>query len=311
MKVPPVFAGGRLLVYGFPKTSERPAAVRLSATGLSRPLAVEVSLANARITRGKSVATLAARARIRELEEGGEWLASRGSLQQERKHNSVRREIIELSVRYSLISRETSFVAVERRETPVTGDIQLRRVPIVLTDGWGGVKRQFVGVMPAALAPRTSRLTLDGDDTASFVFGRAQQPQERASKSGSRVFDSLRLPRALRGGRRQDVATPTGMHALVALQRADGSWELTSDLADILGRRFSDIKVALDGATGADIRRAWATALAMAWLHLHAADLEDQWRLLGRKARRWLEDVAAIAPGGVSWIDAATRFLSA
>ena len=32
------------------------------------------------------------------------------------------KEIIELSTRYGVISRETSFVAIERRETPVLGD---------------------------------------------------------------------------------------------------------------------------------------------------------------------------------------------
>ena len=39
------------------------------------------------------------------------------------------------------MSRETSFVAVEVRETPVLGDMQLRRVPIALTAGWGGLER--------------------------------------------------------------------------------------------------------------------------------------------------------------------------
>ena len=38
------------------------------------------------------------------------------------------------------MSRETSFVAIERRETPVLGDVKLRRVPIAVTTGWGGVR---------------------------------------------------------------------------------------------------------------------------------------------------------------------------
>ena len=70
-KVPPMFTGSRLLVYGFPRGA-RPAGVRLSATSPSGPLSFEVPLAGARVTPGKSVTTLAARARIRELEEGGE-----------------------------------------------------------------------------------------------------------------------------------------------------------------------------------------------------------------------------------------------
>ena len=58
-------------------------------------------------------------ARIRELEESPGWLAARGSRQQRSRTSDASREIIELAVRYSLISRETSFVAVERREQPV------------------------------------------------------------------------------------------------------------------------------------------------------------------------------------------------
>jgi len=308
IKVPPVFAGGRLVVYGFPKTNERPAAVRLSAKGPTTPVSFEVPLAGARIARGKAVATLAARARIRELEEGGEWLASRGSRQQDRKSSSVSKEIIELSVRYSLISRETSFVAVERRETPVTGDIQLRRVPIALTDGWGGIRRRFGRVLGASPAFSAGLAMPDMLDEAS-ALRKPPAARGRFVERASALLESVRLPRAPRVGRREEVIAPSGMHALVTLQNADGSWDLVPDLADILGRKFSDLKAVIDGATGKDVHRAWATALALTWLHLHAADVEDQWRLLGRKAQRWLDEVPARAPGGVSWMDAARRFL--
>jgi hypothetical protein len=54
----------------------------------------------------------------------------------------VSREIVELSLRYGILSRETSFVAVERRETPVVGDMQLRRIPIALTTGVGRTRER-------------------------------------------------------------------------------------------------------------------------------------------------------------------------
>lgn len=47
-------------------------------------------------------------------------------------------------------------------------------------------------------------------------------------------------------------------------------------------------------------RRAWATALALAWLRRHAADREDIWHLLADKAGRWLTR-AAIEPEQGSW----------
>ena len=61
--LPPIFAGGRLLVYGLVK-GRRPTAVRLSAIGPSGPLSMEVPLDTVRPVAGRTVATLAARARI-------------------------------------------------------------------------------------------------------------------------------------------------------------------------------------------------------------------------------------------------------
>jgi Ca-activated chloride channel family protein len=314
MRVPPIFAGGRLLVYGFPKTNERPAAVRLSARGPSSPLSFEVPLSGARVAPGKLVATLAARARIRELEESGEWFVERGSRQKEKKGSSVSKEIIELSVRYGLMSRETSFVAVERRETPVTGEVELRRVPIALTDGWGGIRRRMGRAITLGSSysgrPQPGR---DLADTATFVLTRASKPEEGSNERVAGLLGSAWVPRALRIGRRKDVASRTDMHALVVLQQADGSWDLTPDLAVILGRKLSDLEAAIDRASGrpTDTRRAWATALAITWLELHAQDIEDQWKLLSRKARRWLDSVAAATVDGTSWMQTAEKFLSA
>ncbi|HEU4936431.1 MAG TPA: VWA domain-containing protein, partial [Vicinamibacterales bacterium] len=311
MRVPPVFAGGRLLVYGLPKTNERPGGVRLSAKGPSSPLSFEVRLADARIAHGKSVATLAARARIRELEEGGEWLAARGSRQNERKGSTVSKEIIELSIRYGLISRETSFVAVERRETPVTGDMQLRRVPIALTDGWGAIDRRTGSIAHGSLGALLGATSPDTRDTRAFDLRQMRAPEARRMERPAASAGSSWLSRALHLGRRPSSAAPPDMYALVALQRADGYWELTRELADILRRELSDIKAALNGATGIDVHRAWATALAIRWLELNARDAEDEWRLLGRKAQRWLDVVTVNAPGGASWMEAARRFLLA
>ncbi len=113
----------------------------------------DVAFDGSRVVDGRTVATLAARARIRELEESPEWTSARGSRQRDRKATGAASEIIELSIRYGLLSRETSFVAVERRETPVLGDMQLRRIPIALTSGWGGVEmmrgRSYGAVMGA------------------------------------------------------------------------------------------------------------------------------------------------------------------
>jgi hypothetical protein len=65
-------------------------------------------------------------------------------------------------------------------------------------------------------------------------------------------------------------------------------------------------------ATGnpSDVRRVWATALAIAWLRRNASEFEDEWGMLARKARTWLDDVDVRLKRTTSWMDAAVSALS-
>ncbi len=316
-----VFAGGRLMVYGFVKGG-RPAKALLTAMSRSGPLSFDVPIDQTMAASGRTVATLAARARIRELEEGGNWSSRRGSQQVGRKTDAARNEIIALSIRYGLISRETSFVAIERRDTPVMGDVKLRRVPIALTSGWGGLwdapasarigslgrsRPEMVDGLRRGIAPTGSRLLggfLGYGATVDLSLGEGRMDvPETAALTATAIY--RRRPR-------RDVA-PDGMRTLIMLQAADGSWELTRPLATIVGHDLADLESAIDGASGPrkKVTRAWATALALAWLERHAMAVEDEWRLLGAKARTWLADVAVVPAGGGTWMDAASRFLGA
>ena len=109
----------------------------------------------------------------------------------------------------------------------------------------------------------------------------------------------------------QGPAAPPSMHALIALQRADGSWELTRELADAIGRELTELEAALRGTTNEEVRKAWATSLAIVWLEARAAQARNEWRLLAAKARRWLDGVQAQPPAGGRWIDAAEALLEA
>jgi Vault protein inter-alpha-trypsin domain/von Willebrand factor type A domain len=317
--VPPIFSGGRLLLYGLQKqrqTNAAPRRARLSADTPSGPKAWDVEIDSAKAVTGRTVVTLAARARIRELEESPDW-KPRGSRQTGRKANAVTEEIIALSTRHGLISRETSFVAIERRDTPVHGDIQLRRVPIALTSGWGALDE---AAPPALLFMRHPAGNVDALGTATparaMQSARALAWSSR-SDTGHRSFAELTAsPRAqlLRAyGRAHEHAAPRAMHALVKLQRADGAWDLTEAFADAIGQKLRDLERELSGATGErdDVRRAWATALALAWLGQQAHDVEHEWRLLAAKARTWLDHGRAVPADGGGWADAAAKFLKA
>ena len=310
-KIPPVFARGRLLVYGFVKAG-RPSSVRLAATSPSGPLAFDVPVPEVDPGSLRTVSTLAARARIRELEEGSEWLTARGSQQKDRKASSAKSEIIALSVRYGVISRETSFVAIERRDTPVIGDVKLRKVPIALTTGWGGLleRRQLtaastVGAPPIIMPGRAA------SSITAILEMCDRGPSVPTTASRHSIFEAANLRHSRPSPRPSSDFPRAGMHALIVLQAADGSWELTKKLADLIGRDLSDLRAAIEDARGSrdDVRRAWATALALAWLEQYAAAANDEWRRLAEKAREWIDATPAIPPGGGTWMDAARQSL--
>ena len=313
--VPPVFEDGRLLVYGFLKThrdNRKKTTIKLVADSASGPVNFDVTLDPAPMADQslKTIAALAARARIRELEEQPAWIAARGSRQINRKSNTQVQEIVELSLRYGLVSREASYVAVERRETPASGDIQLRRIPVALTRGWGDVARRpgavFNVIDDLGAAPRNmygapgTKLVRPG----AAGSGRSSRPTALGNLHDTGAFERLDW-----GGSAALGASADTMQRLISLQHADGCWDLTPELAAALGVRLADLEKMLDRmASRTDAsRQLWATALAVAWLEKKAGDAANEWRLLAFKARQWLNDSAG--PAGLDfWLDAARTY---
>jgi len=320
-RIPPVFSGERLVVYGFVERLQ-PATLRLSGTVPSGPMTFEVPLDPQSAVPGTVISTLAARARIRELEESPEWLSARGSRQQRARATDSSREIIDLAVRYSLISRETSFVAVERRQTPVQGDVQLRRIPIALTNGWGGLDRRMDQATKPGMAarPPAAALRSIAHSPMSAVHGIVSTiadmiPGRHGTESEERLADLVEPARHGASGRtrarKSDDADRARMLAVVSLQRADGSWELDEPFARAIGQPLDKLRVAQPSASGTadDASRAWATALALQWLTSNAAASGDEWRIVAMKARQWLDRTLARSVSGRSWSDEAARLL--
>lgn len=72
------------------------------------------------------------------------------------------------------------------------------------------------------------------------------------------------------------------LQPLLLLQSFDGSWELTSPLADALGTALGGL------APGDESGAVWATALALAFLDLRLASRAEEWALVAEKAHTWL-----------------------
>jgi len=314
--VGPVFFGEALRVYGFMDAC-KDGVVTLRARGSNGPVSWSLDIRSADLHHGRTVGALAARARIREIEESGAWTSDRGSRQRERRQDRAETEIVRMATEYGLSSRETSWVVVEKREVPLTEELSLRRVPVAITNGWGGRDgMEQTGQMASLLgasgtfaamripdsAPRGARMVRGAAAGAPIATGRMPVPE-----AGKGLFGWLR--RSVREERITPAGAPSSstraLDRLIALQRADGSWELDQALADVLGASLADLVAATAGASGEthEIRRAWATALALVFLENHAGAQRAEWQLLATKAQRWLASVPAVPPGGGAWID--------
>jgi len=322
-QLPPVFAGDRVLVYGLGRVT-RPAAVQLHVTLPSGPQVFTIPVVPESATAGTTVATLAARARIRELEESPGGVV-RGSQQRDRVRHKAATDAVQLALRYKLVSRGTSFVAVERRETPVTGEVALRRVPIALSAGWGGLAEtaqaafSLGATVQRLAAPPSFAAAPPGVLRSAFdSVARRGIPRVRAAFTPN--VEALAVPSAPMTGRppRGDRPAPAPvdrLQRLIALQRADGAWDFDEPLAGALDGDLTAFDAALRALGERDdvveTRRAWATALALAWLETRAPDREEEWRFLARKAMRWLEAHAGGMRDAAAWRRAAVAALAA
>jgi Ca-activated chloride channel family protein len=321
---PPVFAGERLVVYALVKEA-RAATITLSGRDARGPVSVQVRFDPAAAVEGRTLATLAARALIRDLEESPEGLVLRGSQQRARKQDRVRDDIVRLGVAYGLASRETSFVAVEHRTSPVEGEAVLRRIPVALTSGWSGLEEATRGALhrisatlmaPGMAAVFDDSVTLGAFPAVSLLDALAGDARTAAGRGFVAAQRQVRhvpgAARAAMGGARDSSgpASPADrmIDRLVALQRADGSWDLTPAFASAMGLDVAGLEAGLDAVgTHPDARQVWATALALAWLEHRYADAREEWTLLARKARRWLGERAGDAQTLSEWEDAAAR----
>jgi Ca-activated chloride channel homolog len=268
------FTGERFTVYAMADTLAG-GTVTLGGTIAGRDVSFTIPIDPARAIAGTTIATLAARTRIRSLEERPEFLESRGSRQRRPRRDDAVAEIVALGVRYQLASRETSFVAVEHRDTPSTEPATLRRIPVALTSGLGGAARPVMAfslatptpMVPAGHGPLLSRRSQRAPRQACFSM--AFDPSPLAAPPAS---SSLRP-----------------VDHIVALQHADGSWALDPALAKAVGLTLEVIERQFARMTSGRLfdRDAAATALALGWLERHAAAEREEWMLLADKARAW------------------------
>jgi len=128
-RLPPLFLGGRLVVYAFLQNgseTER-GEVTLTAQSALKPWECKMSIDFGEADDGDLLHKLAAKTLIRDLEEGRSYMHNNeGGVIREK--GDPTEETIRLSISYGILSKLTSFVAVEERDTPTEGTMVLREV---------------------------------------------------------------------------------------------------------------------------------------------------------------------------------------
>ena len=324
-RIPALFKGDALTVYGrFEKVVESTIALKAKSEGKTREWAMKVSPGN--LVEENAVPVLFARKAIRDLEEGSSKLHKKGSRQKRRKEGKVEEAMLELSKRYGLLSSVASMVAIEKRTDPLTEEAQLRRVPVALTRGWGGVfsaamDRAILSTAAPQAAPamafarKSKRRRLDAPLELSMEAEFLEEPKASAPAPVDATFkeemdDSFDMclsepapeysePSASKA--LEDSADRLLMD-LTSLQRFDGSWPLNQNLADAAQAELSALqKAAAELAAENAIEREEAESIVATLVAMHTlkdglADLEDEWALLYAKAEKWIGARSIKAP---------------
>jgi len=275
---PPLFHNQRWTVYA--RVSQLCATVvRLQAVIAGQTYRWELPLDPERVDETPVVPLLFARSAIRDCEElpsqGG------GSRQRERKQASQRRReaLVNLGCRYQLMSSETSFVAIEQRpDGDKTAEIKLRRVPIALTQRWGGIP----------------------DDLSTAYSPLRKKSMRRASPSNLSM--QLKLDAAIpsfpdnQSDDQDDKFLLLGK--LAACQNYEGFWALESQVVNTVDGDVNQLKqmATLLHTTPEEAERIIATLFVLRFLKDRFADSEVLWQSLVQKAEQWLRHLSTTPP---------------
>lgn len=228
-----------------------------------------------------------ARAHISDLEEG--VVAVSGSRQLERRERTVEGEIIAISKQYGLLSRATSFITVEYRvdAEKSTGEIELRKVPGMLTRGWGGV-RESLADMQFMAAPHVniSRQSM-------------RQPRPDAPLYEMRSLNCRSMEDTGFGRRNRSMPRPAPADLLpeiLAMQTAGGGFLLRGEEdAKRIGLSWSELinfaKRTVNG--GPNPLGLVCTAVILQLLEQDFGTRRDEWFAVTEKTRKWFQKVVA------------------
>ncbi|XP_077773309.1 von Willebrand factor A domain-containing protein 5A-like [Podarcis muralis] len=218
------------------------------------------------------------------------------------KGEEKQRLALETSLSSGVVCSQTAFVGVNMElGTALQGPLSRRDVPHALQGGMALCYAQS-----ASLGISFSRMPTAGCNPMVSCSPPPTQHPRLVNSAG--LFKGKRAMRKMCGFPLQSSPPPpiqnsysaksseptpkekeSPLLSLVSLQNANGSWPLDSGLATILGLSETEISSKSPAQVTPD---AWATVLALLWLHSRAIDHRDEWELLETKALSWLQATA-------------------
>ncbi|XP_036050135.1 von Willebrand factor A domain-containing protein 5A-like [Onychomys torridus] len=213
-----------------------------------------------------------------------------------------KRDVLDISLESGVMSSFTAFVAINKElNEPVQGPLFHRDIPRpILFCGSSMRPRSYSNglplLLPCASTPVAQPPRSAGPGycalTARMPDGTPQQPRySQTTKCVIHTDTHPEPPNIHRSPTHEQGSMEHTVAQLILLQNADGSWDMNEDLAKVLGTSLEDIKAA--HPTEVVEPSAWATMLAVIWLHGNGKELKDEWGLLERKAVVWLHNNAA------------------
>ncbi|KAI0539984.1 von Willebrand factor type A domain-containing protein [Xylaria digitata] len=276
-RVPPLYPFSRATMFLLLDPSTyglTPESVILRASSEDGPIELEIKVED--IGKGETIHQLAARKAVSELEKGHGWLSSAidkdsGVLlktQYESLWNEiVEREAIHLGTKYQIAGKWCSFIAIE-------GDEEHEPV------SFGGKMRYAISG-PAPRKQLASKACRKSVPSTPIIQRKkksvAIEPVDTPPDKKIRSSPSRRSARLQSGASSEEK-----MHALIRLQKFDGSWEWEQALLDITGANLSKAKTPIRKDSIV------ATALAIAFLRTRVAHEAGSWELVVDKAASWL-----------------------
>ncbi|XP_028611688.1 von Willebrand factor A domain-containing protein 5A-like [Grammomys surdaster] len=209
-----------------------------------------------------------------------------------------KKDVLEISLESGVMSSFTSFAAINKElNEPILGPMFHRDIPrpILLGPGPGMPSDDYPPNLFCASAPATLPPWLMGRGQCapmmSMPNGTPHEPQKSQKKHVTNTDACPELPHLAKYDSDPQGSKELSIVQLIYLQNADGSWDMNEDLAKILGTTLEDMTAAhpIEELQPS----AWATMLAVFWLHANGEDLQDEWELLERKAVVWLYNSAS------------------